>query len=172
MLYLKFSLLLFLIFIYSPYIKLQIVMKKHLNSIKLQGAITLDIDPSDSLLWKLAMIFEAATTQSQTIEQIASRYGYTREYFYQVLDKLKKKGSQSLRDSPTGPKKNYKRTPQITKQIIRHRFLDPEASCEVIAQKMNQTGTHISQRSVERVVQDYGLQKKGYIKQIRQKRKY
>jgi transposase len=147
-------------------------MKKHLKPIELQGTITLNIDPSDSLLWKLAMIMEAATTNDQSITQIASKYGYSREYFYQVFDKLKNNGSQALGDRPPGPKRNYKRTPQTTKQIIRHRFLDPEASCEVIAQKMNQTGTHISQRSVERVVQDYGLQKKGYIKQIRKKRKY
>ena len=147
-------------------------MKKKLNPIKLQGAITLDIDPSDSLLWKLTMILEAALTKDCTIEQIASKYGYTREYFYQVLGKLKSHSSRALQDKPTGPKTNYKRTPEITKQVLRHRFLDPEATCEVIAQKMRQTGHLVSQRSVERVVQEYGLQKKGYIKQIRQRRKY
>ncbi|MCC5930891.1 MAG: hypothetical protein JJU28_16725, partial [Cyclobacteriaceae bacterium] len=102
---------------------------------------------------------------------MSAKYGYTREYFYQVLNKLNIQGSQSLKDSPTGPKTNYKRTPEATKQVIRHRFLDLAASCEVIAQKMNQSGHPISQRSVERVVQEYGLQKKGYIKQIRQMRK-
>jgi transposase len=146
-------------------------MKKHLNSIRLQGAITIEIDPSDTLLWKLSMIFEAANSQNTTIELIAAKYGYTREYFYQVFDKFKSQGSLSLQDKPCGPKTNYKRTPEITKQVIRHRFLDPEASCEVIAQRMKQSGHMVSQRSVERVVQNYGLQKKGYIKQIRQKRK-
>lgn len=146
-------------------------MKKDLNPIKLQGAITLDVIPSDPLLWKLTMIMEAALRKDCTIEQIASKYGYTREYFYQAMEKLKSCGSQGLQDKPTGPKTNYKRTPEITKQVIRHRFLDPEATCEVIAQKMNQTGHSISQRSVERVVAEYGLQKKGYIKQIRQRRK-
>ena len=88
-----------------------------------------------------------------------------------MIDKLKKQGSHGLQDRSTGPKTNYKRTSEATKQVIRHRFLDPEASCEVIAQKMNQSGHPISQRSVERIVQEYGLQKKGYIKQIRQMRK-
>jgi hypothetical protein len=45
-------------------------------------------------------------------------------------------------------------------QVIRHRFLDPQASPDVIAQKLRQTGFEISTRSVERVISEYGLQKK------------
>ena len=148
-------------------------MKKDHAPIQLDGAITLEISPEDTLLWKLSMILEAAHSESAqtTIEAIAAKYGYTREYFYQVLEKLRTKGSQSLADRQTGPKAPYKRTPEVTKQILRHRFLDPEANCEVIAQKMRQTGYAVSQRSVERVVGEYGLQKKGYIKQIRSTRK-
>ena len=148
-------------------------MKKDHSPIQLHGAITLEVSPQDTLLWKLSMILEAAHPESRqtTIETIAAKYGYTREYFYQVLEKLKTQGSQSLADRPTGPKTRYKRTPEVTKQILRHRFLDPEANCEVIAQKMRQTGYKVSQRSVERVIGEYGLQKKGYIKQIRKTRK-
>lgn len=146
-------------------------MKKDQPPIQLHGAIPLEVSPEDSLLWKLSMILEAAHRNDMTIEQIAGKYGYTREYFYQVLDKLKTQGSQSLQDRPTGPKTPYRRTPEVTKQILRHRFGDPEANCEVIAQKMKQTGHKISQRSVERVIAEYGLQKKGYIKQIRHTRK-
>jgi hypothetical protein len=43
---------------------------------------------------------------------------------------------------------------------MRHRFLDPDATAEVIAQKIRQTGLQISTRSVERVIEDFGLQKK------------
>jgi transposase len=148
-------------------------MKKNHPPIQLHGAITLEVSPQDTLLWKLSMILEAAHPDSRqtTIEAIAAKYGYTREYFYQVLEKLKTQGSQSLADRPTGPKTLYKRTPEVTKQILRHRFLDPEANCEVIAQKMRQTGYKVSQRSVVRVIGEYGLQKKGYIKQIRKTRK-
>jgi transposase len=148
-------------------------MKKDHPPIRFNGAITLEVSPQDTLLWKLSMILEAAHPDSEktTIEAIAAKYGYTREYFYQVLDTLKTQGSQSLADRRTGPKTRYKRTPEVTKQILRHRFLDPEANCEVIAQKMRQTGYTVSQRSVERVIGEYGLQKKGYIKQIRNTRK-
>jgi hypothetical protein len=59
-----------------------------------------------------------------------------------------------------GPKTNYRRTGEVERQVIRHRFLDPLASAEVIAQKLRQTGFAISRRSVARVIADYGLQKK------------
>jgi len=80
-------------------------------------------------------------------------------------------GSAGLKDKPQGPKSNYRRTKEIEKQILRHRFLDPEASSQVITQRMQQSGHAISQRSVERTINEYGLQKKGYIKQIRKARK-
>jgi hypothetical protein len=48
----------------------------------------------------------------------------------------------------------------VVRQVIRHRFLDPEASAEVIAQKLCQSGWEISIRSVQRVIEEFGLQKK------------
>ena len=59
-----------------------------------------------------------------------------------------------------GPKHNYRRTDEVIRQVIRHRFLDPDASAEVIAQKLRQCGLSISTRSVERVIEQFGLQKK------------
>ena len=37
---------------------------------------------------------------------------------------------------------------------------DPDASADIIAQKMRQAGFPVSTRSVERVIEKYGLQKK------------
>jgi hypothetical protein len=39
--------------------------------------------------------------------------------------------------------------------VIRHRFLDPEASAEVITQELLQTGWEISIRSMQRVIEEY-----------------
>ncbi len=146
-------------------------MKKNTPPKSLDGKIHLTVSPKDEVAWKLSMLLEAAQSNSDRIKDIARRYGYTREYFYVIKRKYEAMGSDGLRDKPKGPKTDYVRTESIKKQIISHRFLDPEASCEVIAQKMQQSGVKISQRSVERTIQDYGLQKKGYIKQIRQRLK-
>jgi transposase len=145
-------------------------MKKNLTEKTIDGNFILKINPKDTTAWKLMMLIDAASSKDETIEQIAHRYGYTREHFYIIKKNYEKKGSQALSDKAKGPKRNYKRTDEIEKQIIRHRFLDPEANSEVIAQKMNQTGHIISQRSVERTINEYGLQKKGYIKQLRKQR--
>ena len=146
-------------------------MKKCVSSINFKGAISLTVSPSDSAAWKFSMLMEAASQNSRTIEEIANSYGYTREYFYEVKKRFDTGGLEALKDKVKGPKSNYKRTKIIDKEIIKHRFLDPEANCEVIAQKMNQAGFTISQRSVERTINEYGLQKKGYIKLLKAKTK-
>lgn len=145
-------------------------MKTNQKEKLLKGSIPLSINPNDAVAWKLLMLIEAATSH-QKIEDIAKKYGYTREHFYVIKKTFEQQGSQGLIDKPQGPKRNYRLTKEIEKQIIRHRFLDPEASSEVITQKMQQTGHVISQRSVERAINEWGLQKKGYIKQIRKTRK-
>jgi transposase len=145
-------------------------MKNDLTAKVIDGNFTLKINPADSTAWKLMMLIDAASSKDETIEQIAHRYGYTREHFYVIKRNYEDKGSQALADQAKGPKRNHKRTDEIEKQIIRHRFLDPDANSEVIAQKMNQTGHTISQRSVERTINEYGLQKKGYIKQLKKQR--
>ncbi len=53
-----------------------------------------------------------------------------------------------------------KEADEVVRQVIRHRFLDPGASAQVIGQKLRQAGQPISTRSVERVLAAYGLQKK------------
>lgn len=146
-------------------------MKRDMPAKVKKGVTEMMIASKDSIAWKLSMLFEAATSSSEKIEDIAKNYGYTREHFYVIKNIYDKHGSIGLMDKPKGPKSNYRRTNEIKKLIIRHRFLDPEASCEVIAQKMQQAGNNISQRSVERTINEYGLQKKGYIKQIRKQKK-
>ena len=66
----------------------------------------------------------------------------------------------ALMSKKKGPKTNYVRTENVVSQVIRHRFLDPDANAAVIAQKMKQTGIKVSQRSVERIIAEHGLQKK------------
>jgi len=43
---------------------------------------------------------------------------------------------------------------------MRHRGLDPDASADVIAQKLTQSSFTSSVRSVDRIIADFGLQKK------------
>ena len=117
------------------------------------------IPDQDDITPKLAMIFEAKCEGSR-ISDIVEKFGYTRQRFYQLLHDFEKFGAIALQNQKRGPKSNYRRTEENVRQVIRHRFLDPNASSEVTSQKMRQSSIQISTRTVERVIQDFGLQKK------------
>ena len=118
----------------------------------------LNINEDDAITRKMMMLFEGV--YGLGVKHAAKKYGYTEQRYYQLLKDFKKSGSAALVDQKRGPKHKSRRTEQVVQQIIRHRFLDPDASAAVIAQKINQTGMAVSLRSVERTIQEYGLQKK------------
>jgi transposase len=115
--------------------------------------------PGDEVACKLAMLIEGEC-EGVGPSDAAEKYGFSRGRYYQVLNGFLKLGSEALRSKKRGPKTNYRRTDEVVRQIIRHRFLDPDASPAVIAQKLRQAGFQIHTRSVERVIEQYGLQKK------------
>lgn len=117
----------------------------------------LEIDAKDSLTRKLAMLLEATHIG---VKKAIEKYGYTEQRYYQLFKKFKASGSDGLINKAKGPKTNYVRTDQVVKQILRYRFLDPNATLAVITQKMKQSGFNVSQRSVERTISEYGIQKK------------
>lgn len=120
---------------------------------------SLVIPANDEITLKLAMLFEGQC-EGLGATRAAAKFGYSKARYFQLLHLLEDHGALALRSQPTGPKSNYRRTDEIVRQVIRHRFLDPEASPEVITQKLRQTQHPLSIRSVQRVIADYGLQKK------------
>jgi len=120
---------------------------------------TLPIRPDDEITRKLAMLLEGEC-EGLGAKKAAEKHGLTRQRYSQILGAFREKGAEALRSKKRGPKRNYRRGEEVVRQVIRHRFLDPDASAEVIAQKLRQCGWKISTRSVERVISQYGLQKK------------
>jgi transposase len=117
------------------------------------------VPDQDDITPKLAMLFEAQC-EGRRVSDTVQKFGYSKQRYYQLLHLFQEQGASALQNQKRGPKSNYRRTGENVRQIIRHRFLDPNASPEVIAQKMRQSDIQISTRSVERVIQDFGLQKK------------
>lgn len=121
----------------------------------------LNISENDKTSRKFLMLIEGLFGQG--VKKSIEKYGYSEQRFYQLLNIFKEKGIDGLIDQKTGPKSNSVRNDQVMRQIISLRFLDPDSSSRVIAQKLNQQGIKISQRSVERTIEEYGLQKKNFI---------
>jgi len=119
----------------------------------------LPVPQEDEVTWKLAMLFEGECEGLGPIAA-ARKFGFSKQRYYQLLHDFLEKGALALQSDKRGPKSNYRRTEEVVRQVIRYRFLDPDASPEVIGQKLRQTGHSISTRSVERVIAAYGLQKK------------
>jgi hypothetical protein len=120
---------------------------------------SLPISDTDEITRKLAMLIDGECG-SEGIDRVAAKFGFSRQRYFQIRTLFLEKGGQALLSSKRGPKSRYRRTQELVCQVIRHRFLDPEASTEVIAQKLRQCNFGISKRTVDRVINQFGLQKK------------
>jgi len=119
----------------------------------------LKVPAEDEVTRKLLMLIEGECEGLGPLEA-ARKFGLSKQRYFQLRAAFGQRGAMALCSQKRGPKKNYRRTAEVVRQVIRHRFLDPDASAEVIAQKLVQSGWTISIRSVQRVLTDYGLQKK------------
>ena len=117
------------------------------------------IDPKDDFIIKFAMIFEGFC-EGLGPTKASKKFGYTRQRYHQLLEKFKNIGSKALINKATGPKRSYRRTGEVERQVVRYRFLDPDISPAVITQKLIQSGFRIRISSVEKVITKFGLQKK------------
>lgn len=120
---------------------------------------SLDILSNDEVSRKLAMLIEGECGDL-TPSQAAAHFGFSRQRYFQLRSAFHEHGALGLISQKRGPKTNYRRTDELVCQAIRHRFLDPDASSDVIAQKLRQCGFKISKRSVDRIFEEFGLQKK------------
>ncbi len=134
----------------------QFDLKKHLL---LGPKGTLRVPPDDEITRKLAMLIEGEC-EGLGPSRAARKYGFSRQRYFQVRTAFAEGGAAALQSHKRGPKTHYRRTAEVVRQVIRHRFLDPDVSVEVVAQKLRQNGHQISTRSVERTIEEYGLQKK------------
>lgn len=123
------------------------------------GQGSMPVIPDDEITRKLAMLIEGEC-EGLGPSQAAEKFGFSKQRYFQLREAYRQRGAAALQSQRRGPKTHYRRTGELVRQVIRHRFLDPEASPAVIAQKLRQTGFEISTRSVERVIAEYGLQKK------------
>ena len=120
---------------------------------------SLPIRTDDEIARKMAMLIEGECGGLGP-SQAAAKFGFSKQRYFQLRSAYIEHGTQALQSNKRGPKTHYRRTAEVVRQVIRYRFLDPDATPEVIAQKLCQSGWEISIRSVQRVIEEYGLQKK------------
>jgi hypothetical protein len=89
--------------------------------------------PDDAPAGRFLMLVEGQCLH-HNIAAVAAKYGYCRQRYYQLLERFRRGGLQALQTRQTGPKSNYRRTDQAVRQVLRHLFLDPEASAAIVVQ--------------------------------------
>jgi transposase len=119
----------------------------------------LPVRSDDLVVSRLAMLIEGQC-EGFGAAKAAEKLGLSKQRYFQLLKLYREHGIAGLQARKPGPKRNSVRTDEVIRQIIRHRFLDPDATVEVIAQKLGQAGLPVSIRSVVRVIEEYGLPKK------------
>jgi hypothetical protein len=119
----------------------------------------IEVRPDDEVTRKLAMLIEGECEGLGPL-LAAKKFGFSKQRYFQLRAAFAAKGAAAWQSLKRGPKTQYRRTAEVVQQVIRYRFLDADASPQVIAQKLCQSGWQISLRSVQRVLKDYGLQKK------------
>jgi transposase len=120
---------------------------------------SLAIPSDDAVTCKLAMLIAGECLGLGAV-QAALAFGYSKQRYSQLRQAFLEHGAAALVNQKPGPKRNFRRTDEAVRQALRHRFLDPEASADVIAQRLRQSGVLIATRSVERIIEQFGLQKK------------
>ncbi len=122
---------------------------------------SLTIQDGDLPSLKFLMLLEGASTLGA--EKAAHKYGFSPQRYHQLLTAFKTKGYEALINQKPGPKNNSARTEPVKNLVVRYKFLDPDQSAEVIAQKLRQQGHKISDSSVGRIIAEFGISKKTFI---------
>ena len=91
---------------------------------------SLPIADDDEVTRKLLMLIEGECQETGPLKA-AQKFGYTKQRYFQLREIYLREGSAGLLSKLRGPKRNSRRTDEVVRQIIRHRFLDPHASVDV-----------------------------------------
>src|SRR5215210_7608798 len=95
---------------------------------------SLAVPPDDQALRKLLMLIEGEC-EGLGPTAAAAKYGFSKQRYFQLWAAFANSGLLALCNHKPGPTKPSRRTPAATREVIRHRFLDPDASAAVITQK-------------------------------------
>ena len=73
--------------------------------------------PDDEITIKLAMLIEGECEGLGPLKA-AEKYGFCKQRYFQLRELFLKEGAQALKSKPRGPKKNYRRTDEIVRQVV------------------------------------------------------
>src|ERR1051326_7088709 len=88
----------------------------------------LPVGQDDEITLKLLMLCEGEVELGPLAA--AAKFGFSKQRYYQLRAAFLQRGARALLSDKRGPKTRSRRTDEAVRQIIRQRFLDPDASAE------------------------------------------
>jgi len=107
-------------------------------------------DPVDKVQVKYEML-RANGVEGESVSEAARRFGYTRESFYQNLERFEGEGVIGLTDRKRGRKGPVKLTGEVLEFVRQQREADPRLSGERLAGMVDERfGVQLHRRTVEK----------------------
>ena len=116
----------------------------------------LPLPPEDRAAQDLALLIEGETS-GRPLDEVLAEFGCARSTYYGKLHRLRDEGIAGLQPRAPGPRGPWARTAEVVRFIVTARLADPTRHAASITQALQQQGAHVSQRSVERTLTQYGL---------------
>jgi len=112
---------------------------------------------SDPALRDFLMLLEGEA-EGVPVRELCRRNGYrSSASYYRKRGKLLREGLAGLVDQKRGPRGKSLLTDGVIKNIVALRFRSPDRNSQQIADALRQKGMAVSARSVERVLQEFGI---------------
>ncbi len=109
-------------------------------------------DASDELQVKYEML-RAHFLDGQPVTTVSAAFGYSRQTFYLLRDRLAHRGLAGLRDARPGPVGPRTCTPTVVAFLRAQRAEDPTLSIMALLDRLQHThGVRLHRRTVERIV--------------------
>jgi len=107
-------------------------------------------------------MLRAARIEKYSVAKACKLFGFSREYFYKLERNFKARGYSALIGSPKGRRPLIAINQEIVTFIVHQKITHPKLTGENLRKKiLNRYKVDCSRRTVERVIENAGLGKKG-----------
>ncbi len=131
------------------------VKRTRIPEIKGPGG-TLALRPDDEATVDLVMLIEGETS-GRPLDEVLARFDRSRSTYYEKLRRFREQGLEGLLARPPGPRSPWRRPLEVIRFIVTARLRDPDRSATALAEDLRRLGHSVSVRSVERILNQFGL---------------
>jgi transposase len=116
----------------------------------------LPIKPRDRAALDLAMLI-AGETSGRPLEDVLAEFRRSRSTYFEKLRLFREQGLAGLLPRRSGPRQPWRRSAAVVAQIVSCRLRNPGCSAGAIAAELAHRQVHVSVRSIERTLAEFGL---------------